>query len=176
MRAPVLGFTLLAAVIAASAIAQTPTAPAAAPAAVPSAPAMTLFASSSEVTALIAKVRASRKEGQNLVTAPILSLAPYRASLEYRPATAPASLHEKDAEMFYVIEGTGTIVTGGKLTDETRTNAANLSGTSIAGGNAQAFAKGDFIIVPENTPHQITPSGGPVFLMALHVPRPTAWP
>lgn len=172
MRAQVLGFTFLAAVIAASAFAQTPAAPAAGPAS----PVMKLFASSSEVTALMAKVRASRQEGQNLVTAPILSLAPYRASLEFRPATAPASLHEKDAEMFYVIEGTGTIVTGGKLTDETRTNAANLSGTSIAGGNAQAFAKGDFIIVPENTPHQITPSGGPVFLMALHVPRPTAWP
>ena len=32
-----------------------------------------------------------------------------------------------------LIEGAGSIVTGGELVDEKRTNAANLSGSSIAG-------------------------------------------
>jgi mannose-6-phosphate isomerase-like protein (cupin superfamily) len=81
--------------------------------------------------------------------------------------------------MMYVIEGTGTIITGGKLVEEKRTNAANLSGSSIAGGNSQPLKKGDFLIVPENTPHQILPGGGaPIVLMTLHVPRPISapWP
>jgi hypothetical protein len=37
-------------------------------------------------------------------------------------------VHELDAELFYVIDGSGTVVTGGKLTGETRTNAENLRG------------------------------------------------
>ncbi len=136
-------------------------------------PDLTLFTSSSEVQGLIAKAKADRKEGQPLVSEPILRLAPYRANLEYRTALAPAALHETEAEMMYVIEGTGTVVTGGKLTEPKRVNAANLSGPGIEAGSSQAIAKGDFFIVPQNTPHQITPTGGaPIILMTLHVPRP----
>lgn len=141
------------------------------------APPMKTFASSSEVQALMQKAKADRKGDAPLVAEPILSLAPYRAQLEYRPGTSPAAVHEKDTELMYVLEGTGTIVTGGKLVEEKRTNAANLSGTSIEGGKPQAISKGDFVIVPENTPHQITPGGGqPIVLMTMHAPRPTNWP
>jgi mannose-6-phosphate isomerase-like protein (cupin superfamily) len=143
------------------------------------APMMKIFTSSTEIAGLIDKARSDRKPDQALVSEPILSLAPYRANLEYRPMSAPAALHEKDVEMMYVIEGTGTITTGGKLVDEKRLNAANLSGSSIAGGDTRPLSKGDFLMVPENTPHQILPGGGaPIVLMTLHVPRPisTPWP
>jgi mannose-6-phosphate isomerase-like protein (cupin superfamily) len=145
----------------------------------PDAQVMKTFTSSTEIAGLIGKAKAERKQEQPMVAEPILSLAPYHANLEYRAAAAPAALHEKDAEMMYVIEGTGTIITGGKLVEEKRTNAANLSGSSIAGGNSQPLKKGDFLIVPENTPHQILPGGGaPIVLMTLHVPRPISapWP
>ena len=72
----------------------------------------------------------SRPQGRCANTAePILLLAPYKAQLEYRPATAPAALHEKDAELMVVLQGTGNIVTGGKLVNEKRNNTNNLSGT-----------------------------------------------
>jgi hypothetical protein len=95
------------------------------------------FTSSTEIAGLIEKARSERKPDQAMVAEPILLLAPYHANLEYRAAPAPAAVHERDAEMMFVIEGTGTIITGGKLVDEKRTNAANLSGSSIAGGNTQ---------------------------------------
>jgi mannose-6-phosphate isomerase-like protein (cupin superfamily) len=77
-----------------------------------------------------------------------------------------------------VLQGAGTIVTGGKLVDEKRSNANNLSGASISGGAAQTVAVGDMLIVPANTPHQVIPTGGaPIVLMTLHVPQPAAgWP
>ena len=103
---------------------------------------------------------------------PLLRLAPYNASLEYRAAVGPAAVHEKEAEMFYVIDGSATLVTGGKLTEEKRTNAENLSGSGIEGGTPRSVAKGDFIIVPENTPHWFSAINGTVVLMSLHVPRP----
>ena len=168
MRAQLLAFTFLATAIAPLAFAQ-PAGP----------PPMKTFTSSSEVMGLIAKAKADRKGDAPLTAEPILMLAPYRAQLEYRTAVAPAAVHEKDSEMMYVIEGSGTIVIGGKLVDEKRNNAANLGGSSITGGSPQAITKGDFVIVPQNTPHQITPSGGaPIVLMTLHVPRPSlaGWP
>ena len=105
------------------------------------------------------------------MTQRILSLAPYNANLEYRASVGPASVHEKEAEMFYVIEGSGTMVTGGTLTEETRTNAENLSGKGIAGGESRNIAKGDFIIVPQGTPHWFSQINGVLVLMSLHVPR-----
>jgi mannose-6-phosphate isomerase-like protein (cupin superfamily) len=137
----------------------------------PAAQAMKTFASSGDITGMIAKAKSERKGDQPLVTQPILRLAPYNANLEYRAAVGPAAVHEKEAEMFYVIDGSATLVTGGKLTKESRTNAENLTGTGIEGGTPQQVAKGDFIIVPENTPHWFSAINGSITLMSLHVPR-----
>jgi mannose-6-phosphate isomerase-like protein (cupin superfamily) len=130
------------------------------------------FASSADVAALLAKAKSERKEGQGLVSERILQLAPYNANLEYRASVANAAVHEREAEVFYVIEGSATMMTGGKLVNETRTNADNLTGTAIEGGQSRAVAKGDFIIVPENTPHWFSAINGTIVLMTLHVPRP----
>lgn len=159
--------SLLAAAAATSAFAQ----PAAAPA-------TNTFMSDKQIMALIEKAKADRKGDAPNVIEPILSLAPYRAQLEYRPGTAPAALHEKDAELMVVLQGTGDIVTGGKLVNEKRNNANNLGGTSITGGESHAVVKGDMLIVPSNTPHQVIPTGGaPIVLMTMHVPYPPAnWP
>src|SRR5262249_16634492 len=139
---------------------------------------MRTFMDHKEIMGLMQKGKANRKGGAPLVPDPTLPMAPYRAQLKYRPATAPAALHEKDAELMVVLQGAGNIVTGGKLVDEKRNNANNLSGSSITGGNSQAVVKGDMLIVPANTPHQVIPTGGaPIVLMTLHVPHPpTNWP
>jgi mannose-6-phosphate isomerase-like protein (cupin superfamily) len=84
-------------------------------------------------------------------------------------------VHIHEAEVFYVIDGSCTFVSGGKLTEPKQTNPENLSGTAIEGGTTTTLSKGDFMVVPENTPHQVTAVlGGPVVFMTLHVPRPAA--
>jgi len=164
MRAIVISFAVT--LVAAAAFGQQP--------AVQVPPSIKTFASSSDVTALLAKAKSERKEGQGLVSERILELAPYNANLEYRASVANAAVHEREAEVFYVIDGTATMVTGGKLVNETRTNPDNLSGTGIEGGMSRTVAKGDFIIVPENTPHWFSAISGAIVLMTLHVPRPVA--
>ena len=51
-------------------------------------------------------------------------------------------------------------------------DAENLTGTAIEGGTSRAVAKGDIIIVPENTPHWYSRVNGTLILMSFHVPRP----
>ena len=101
----------------------------------------------------------------------MIRLAPYNVSLEYRAAVANAAVHETEAELFYVIDGSATLVTGGKLKNETRTNETNLSGSGIEGGQSRHVAKGDFIMVPEGTPHWFSAIDGTVVLMSLHLPH-----
>jgi mannose-6-phosphate isomerase-like protein (cupin superfamily) len=161
MRAfvPAIAFLLASA----STFAQAPAAP----------PTPKLFAGSADVTALIANAKKERKSDQANFVQPILRLAPYNANLEYRVAglNANASVHEREAEMFFVIEGSGTLVTGGKLHDERRTNPENLSGSAIDGGTRKRVSKGDFVMVPEGVPHWFGEIDGALVLMSIHLPH-----
>ena len=125
-----------------------------------------------ELHAGIAKLPGDRP----MVSYPVFRLAggaPYAVNVEHRtnqPQTA--SVHETEAELFYVIDGSATMVTGGKIVGETR-NGANLSGKSIEGGAPTKLNKGDFFMVPEGVPHwfsQIDPAG--LNIMSFHLPRP----
>lgn len=130
------------------------------------------YKSAADVAAMIAKAKAQNEtKAQATISQRILQLAPYNVNLEYRASVGPASIHMKEAEMFYVIEGSGTLITGGKLVGETK-NGDNLSGTAIEGGTPQAVSKGDFIIVPENTGHWFSEIKSTLVLMSMHVPRP----
>jgi mannose-6-phosphate isomerase-like protein (cupin superfamily) len=132
-----------------------------------------LFVSSGEVLAMIAKANTDRKPDQANLVQPMVRLAPYTANLEYRVAgiNANASVHETEAEMFYVVDGSGTLVTGGTLRDGRRTNATNLTGTGIDGGTKQRLGKGDFVIVPQNTPHWFGEVDGALVMMSIHLPK-----
>ncbi len=136
------------------------------------APAMKNLATSADVQALIAKARSELKPGDPYKGETIVKLAPYTVALEYRASRVPPAIHETEAELFYVIEGSGTLTVGGTLTDEHRTNPSNLGGASIQGGTDYSLTKGDFYFVPEGTPHLWTPVGGPLVTMSMHLARP----
>src|SRR5580700_9844715 len=155
MRAQLAAFTIIATAVASNAWAQTTT-----PGSV--------FMNNKDITALVDKAKADRKGDAPVTAEPILLLTPYRAQLEYRPGGAPAALHEKDVELMVVLDGTGNIITDGKMVDEKRVNAANLTAPSIADGTTRAVVKGDMILIPASTPHQVIATGGaPIVLMTL---------
>jgi mannose-6-phosphate isomerase-like protein (cupin superfamily) len=104
--------------------------------------------------------------------ATFLQLAPYNVNMEHRVNMPQnASIHDKEAELFYVVDGGGTIVTGGKLTNASKQNADNSTGNGIEGGTSKKVGKGDFILVPEGTPHWFSAIDGELTLMSLHLPR-----
>jgi mannose-6-phosphate isomerase-like protein (cupin superfamily) len=123
--------------------------------------------SAADLAAAIAKLPTDRPAA----SVRVFSLAPYNVAVERRlPRQQGASLHEAQAELFYVIDGTATLLTGGKLIGETR-NGTNLSGTGIEGGVRQTFSKGDFLLVPSGIPHQFVDITAPIQLMSIYLPN-----
>jgi uncharacterized cupin superfamily protein len=101
----------------------------------------------------------------------VFTLAPYNVNVERRlPRPQGASLHEAQAELFFVIDGAATLLTGGTLVAPTRTGT-NLAGTGIEGGVRQAVSKGDFMIVPSGLAHQFVDITAPIQLMAIYLPN-----
>jgi mannose-6-phosphate isomerase-like protein (cupin superfamily) len=112
-----------------------------------------------DLAAIVAKQPKDRNGNQTF-----LQLAPYNVNMEHRvPVAQNASVHEKEAELFYIIDGGGTLVMGGQL-----------AGTKIEGGTARKISKGDFVLVPEGVPHWFSTIDGELTMMSLHLPRTPA--
>ncbi len=138
-----------------------------------STPDLKIFASSADIQALIAKAKSL--PAQPLISQPIVGTGKYSVNLDYRAGTLPAAIHDSEAELFYVIDGTGTLTMGGSLVEGKRTNPTNQAGSSIQGGTATHIAKGDFAIAPSGVAHQLASDSGSVLVvMTFHVPSP--WP
>jgi mannose-6-phosphate isomerase-like protein (cupin superfamily) len=125
--------------------------------------------SAAELAAIVAKQPKDANGFQAFI-----ELSPYAVNMEHRIQGQGAAVHEREAELFYVIDGAGTFLTGGKLIDEKRTNESNLSGSGIQGGVSKRVSKGDWMIVPEGVPHQFPAVEGSITLMSLHLPRTAA--
>jgi mannose-6-phosphate isomerase-like protein (cupin superfamily) len=66
-----------------------------------------------------------------------------------------AEVHKRLVDMWYVIEGEGTLVTGGSLSEPTQTEADEFRGPTIVGGEERHIAPGDFVRIPAGVPHWI---------------------
>ena len=93
--------------------------------------------SAADIAAITGKLKAEHKDQATMGQALLQSGGGYNVALEYRTAVANPAVHEHDAEFFYVIDGSATLTTGGKLANEKRTNPANLTGTGIEGGQSR---------------------------------------
>jgi len=135
----------------------------------PAAPPTKLYASSAEVQALVAQAKAEHKGGNTVKL--VVNDEGYPFQLEYRTATTPPSIHPNHAELIEIIDGSCTLITGGKLVGAkpAAPGAMTAGGTSIEGGTPRKVAKGDYILVPANTPHQYTEVNG-LTMMTLHMP------
>ncbi len=68
-------------------------------------------------------------------------------------ASGAAEVHATDTDIFYVLEGTGTFITGGTLDEPRNTGPNEIRGKSINGGDARQLKKGDVIVIPKGVPH-----------------------
>jgi quercetin dioxygenase-like cupin family protein len=116
--------------------------------------------------------RAAQAPTAPSLSRPIITAGPYALNLEHRTGKAPASVHPAEAEVIIVLDGAGTVTTGGMLVNSTAGANGNLSGTDIANGAPQHAVKGDMLIVPQGTAHMMVPdAGGTLVLATLHLPR-----
>jgi mannose-6-phosphate isomerase-like protein (cupin superfamily) len=76
-------------------------------------------------------------------------------------------IHDHVTETYYILSGSGTIVTGGSLGDAkpydlTRLNAGMSQQGTRQGGESKRVGPGDIIIIPAGTPHSFSQLDGPI--------------
>jgi len=136
----------------------------------------------SEIDALVRKVAAVRVSDQAIRVISINSEYNVGVSVVSRLKTsgkeAPSGIeHSQITEIYHVISGSGTLVTGGALNDPkevpannevvTLLNGPSTEGSGIQNGVSRKIGPGDVVVIPPNTPHWFSeiPSDKIVYLV-----------
>lgn len=94
------------------------------------------------------KVAASLAKGGNLVTAgDLIVLGAHRAE------AGQVEVHDKETDVMYIVDGSATVVTGGKMIGGKQTGPGQIRGKEIQGGETQHMTKGDVMVIPAGIPH-----------------------
>ncbi len=126
-----------------SVMAQQPAAAPPPPAPAPGSPAT--FKSGQDLATVLSAVKPN---AAGMFSSSVTANDQYRVSVIKREKPAGALAHAGNSELLYILEGEGTMVTGGKLVP-----AANGKPAAVSDGVTQKFVKGDVFIVPPGSPH-----------------------
>ncbi len=86
----------------------------------------------------------------------------YMVHASHRDKAGVVEIHEKDADIIYVLEGSATLVTGGEIVGGKVIAPGEIRGSDVKGGETRVISKGDVIIVPAGTPHWFKEVPGPL--------------
>lgn len=80
--------------------------------------------------------------------------------LAFRQHSGGGELHQNFADIFYILDGHATVVTGGSLVDQKTTGPGEIRGKAVEGGTRQELKAGDVVHIPAGMPHQMLLADG----------------
>jgi mannose-6-phosphate isomerase-like protein (cupin superfamily) len=80
--------------------------------------------------------------------------------LAFRQKSGGGELHQNFADMFVILDGHATIVTGGSVVDQKTVSPGEVRGKSVEGGKRQDVTAGDVVHIPAGMPHQTLVADG----------------
>ena len=101
------------------------------------------------------------KGGKAFASQDLVRYGNHYTMLAARESTGSSEVHEHEADIFVVENGTATLVTGGTLVNPQTQKSGEIRGTSISGGERHPVQAGDIIHIPAGVPHQLLVEKGP---------------
>ena len=106
-----------------------------------------------------AYLRKVARHGDGCASETLKEFPQHCAMLSFRSRSGEAEVHEKFADLFVVLAGSATLLTGGVVTGARNIAPGETRGTGIDGGVRQTLRAGDLAHVPAATPHQFLLTG-----------------
>jgi mannose-6-phosphate isomerase-like protein (cupin superfamily) len=106
-----------------------------------------------------AVLRKMAKHGDGSASETLKEYPQHFAMLSFRSRSGEVEVHERFADLFVVLAGAATLVTGGTVAGARIVAPGETRGVSIEGGTPQKLRPGDVAHVPAGTPHQMILKG-----------------
>jgi len=101
--------------------------------------------------------------------APLVVTNKFKVQTGNRTAPGEVEIHEKDTDIFYILEGSATFVTGGKAVEPKIISPGETRAGKITGGEERRLSKGDVIVIPNRVPHWFKEVHGPMVYYVVKV-------
>lgn len=111
-------------------------------------------------------LKAAIAKTNDMATSPIALTDQYRVNIVHRPKANGAIAHPGNTELHYIIQGSGTVVTGGKIVRKQGAPA------TIEGGETHKVAVGDVVIVPAGSAHMYSEVNGEITYLEVRFVAP----
>ena len=128
------------------------------------------FASSADVQAQLRQMLAAMKSDQGFMWRPLVRDGATVAAIERWTKPGRPAVHPAEAEYAIVLEGSGTLVSGGTMADSKASNANLVEGSRIEGGTTRPLGPGDVILIPAGVPHWFGITGDRLVLLGIKLP------
>ena len=92
----------------------------------------------------------------------------YRMAVDRRRPPQRAATHANEGEIWAIVDGSGEITTGGRIVE---TKDGNTVNRRIEGVTVHKVSKGDFLLIPEGVPHQVTAFTPELYMVTFEFPR-----
>ena len=92
----------------------------------------------------------------------------YRMAVDRRRPPQRAAAHATEGEVWAIVDGSGEITTGGRIVE---TKKGDQVERRIEGGTVHKVSKGDFLLIPEGVPHQVTGFTPELYMVTFEFPR-----
>ncbi len=92
----------------------------------------------------------------------LVNMGNYMVHASHREHDGVAEIHTLDTDLVYVLAGSATLVTGGRVPDARTVEPNELRGAAIVGGDSRRIVAGDVVVVPAGVPHMFTDVQGPL--------------
>jgi quercetin dioxygenase-like cupin family protein len=88
-----------------------------------------------------------------------------------REITGEVEIHDADTDIFYIMEGSATFVTGGHAVQPRTIDPGETRAKEITGGENHQLVKGDVIVIPAGVPHWFEEVRGPLLYYVVKVSK-----
>jgi uncharacterized protein GlcG (DUF336 family)/uncharacterized RmlC-like cupin family protein len=115
-----------------------------------------ITASASASTAQVTHVPATtvaKSYGEGATGGTLVSGPGFSVNASRRDGPGQAEVHLTDTDIIYVLEGSATVVTGGRVVEPHEQSPVEIRGNAIEGGAENQINKGDVLTIPSGVPH-----------------------
>ena len=92
----------------------------------------------------------------------------YRLAVDRRTPPQRAAQHAAEAELWAIVDGSGAVTTDGRIVEVVEDGQTVRR---IEGGTVHRVSRGDFLVIPEGVPHQVTEFDPSLLIVTFEFPR-----
>ena len=103
---------------------------------------------------------------------PLIPGDAYNVQTNKRTSNGNIEIHEKETDIFYVMDRSATIIVGGTAVDPRQTRPGQMTAKDIQDGQTYNLKKGDVLVIPAGTPHWFKQVNGSINYLTVKSIKP----